>query len=144
MGQKVIVLAILVFSATGLAACNSDPANSGDEKKKLSEMAEFLGVEFPADAKIIHAGKNDRNNELVYYHIIYTPMPLKFSKPPVAKITAEDSIKNLKKFAGTRKLGKLTDKWKYCYEGNVRKGEWRALQTNFDTGSYLEVEQFYF
>ena len=141
---KVFVFAILVFSTAGFTACSSDPANSGDENKQLFEIEKFLEVEFPSDAKIVHAGKNDRNNELAYYHIIYTTTPIKFNKPPVAKILAKDSIKNLEKFAGTRKLGKLTDKWKYCYEGNVKNGEWRALQTNFDTGSYLEIEQFFF
>lgn len=144
MGQKVIVLAILVFSVSGFTACSSDPVNSGDEKKQLFEIEKFLEVEFPSDAKIIHAEKNNRGNELAYYHIIYTTTPIKFNKPPVAKIIAEDSIKNLKKLADSAKTGKLTDKWIYCYEGKVKDGEWSAYQTNFEKGSYLEIEQFFF
>ena len=141
---KVFVFTILVFSAAGFAACSSDPANSKDEKKQLFEIAKFLKVKFPPDAKIVHTEKNHRGNELAYYHIIYTPMPIKFNTPPVAKITDEDSINNLKRLTGSSNPGKLDDKWIYCYEGKVEDGEWSAYQTNFENGSYLEIEQFYF
>jgi hypothetical protein len=104
----------------------------------------IIGHLFYATWGIIHVSKNDRSNELAYFHIIYTPMPVKFDKPPVAKIQAEDTKKYLKRFAGKMKPGKLIDTWKYCFEGKVKNGEWHALQTNFDNGSFLEVEQFYF
>jgi hypothetical protein len=140
---KMFVAASIIF-CVWLTACDSDGVNSADNAKQLAEIAQFMGVEFPADAKIVHVEKNDRNNEVVYYHIIYTRMPVKFKEPPVAKITAADSTKHLKKVVGRRTIGKLADQWKYCYEGNVKDGAWSAYQTIFETGSYLEVEQFYF
>jgi hypothetical protein len=137
------VVALIIFFVW-LTACDSDRLESVDNEKQLSEIAEFLKVEFPADAEIIHAEKNDRSNELAYRHIIYTQTPVEFNKPPVYRTPAEDTIKYLRKVDKDRKPGKLTDTWKYCYEGKVKDGEWSAYQTSFENGSYLDVKQFYF
>jgi hypothetical protein len=86
---------------------------------------------------------NGRNNESYYYHIIYSPSPVGFDHPPVSKTPSEDYLKTLKKVSVTQNLGKLKDKWTYRYEGTVGNGEWRARQTNFETGSYLAIKKIF-
>ncbi|MFZ1986059.1 MAG: hypothetical protein WAU91_16700 [Desulfatitalea sp.] len=128
------------------AACNSNHNGYDDESnaRELSELETLMGAKFPADAKIIYFDTEDRDNPVVYRYIICSQRSPEFSGSSARKMLADSSVAVLKKIPGIRKLGKLTDKFTYTYEGNYKGGEWRAFQTIFETGSYLDVEHFSF
>jgi hypothetical protein len=135
------VIALIIF-CTLITACNSDSANS--DSNELQKLEKVLGVKFPADAKIVYSAKNDRNNEIYYNHIVHTQQPVVFPGLAALKMPADSPVEVLKNAVSVRKLGKLKEKYTYTYEGTYKNGEWQAYQTNFDTGSYLDVKQFYF
>lgn len=140
---KAVALLILIFT-TGFSACSTNSKDSKDDSKQLAEMAELLNVEFPADTRIVFSEKNDRDKEAAYFYIIYTPTPVKFNISPRFKKPAEDTRESLKRVVKNINLGKIKDKWAYCYEGEMKNGSWKIYQTNFETGSFLDVQQFFF
>lgn len=139
-----IVTCLIVIICIGFIACNTNPIDSKDDSSKLAEIAELMNVDFPAEARIIFSEKNDRNNEVAYFYTIYTPTPVKFNRPPGAKIPPESSIAGLTMHVKRKKLGKLKDSQTYCYRGAKKNGQWRAYQTNFETGSYLILTKILF
>ena len=140
--QLIISVTALIIFCIWITACNSDFANY--DNNELQELEKVLGVKFPADAKIVYSAKNDRNNEIYYNHIVHTQQPVLFPGLTAREIPADSSIEVLKKASSIRKLGKLKYKYPFAYEGSYKSGEWRAYQTNFYSGSYLDVKQFYF
>lgn len=137
-----ISMTVLIIFCVWITACNSDSVNY--DNNELQELEKVLGVKFPADAKIVYSAKNDRNNEIYYNHIVHTQKPVVFPGLSAREIPADSSVEVLKRSGSIRNLGKLRDKYTLAYEGSYKSGEWRAYQTNFDTGSYLDIKQFYF
>jgi hypothetical protein len=142
MRFKIIMLAILMFSI-GFTGCNTNSGYKG-EKMLLDETAKLLDVKFPEDAKILFSEKNDRTGEVASFFVIYTAKPVKFDISPSFKKPAKDTHESLQRVVKNRKFGNLRDKWAYCYEGKMKNGSWKIYQTNFDTGSYLDIQQFFF
>jgi hypothetical protein len=140
---KIVVCLIVMFSI-GFTACNTNSIDSKDNTTQLAEIAELIDVDFPAEARIVFLEKNDRNNEVAYYYVIYTPTPVKFNRPLYGKIPPEASIRSLTMHVKRKTLGKLKDTQTYCYQGGMKNGQWGAYQTNFETGSYLRVTQILF
>lgn len=134
---------ILVISVLLACSQNSDKYDNEEGRRKLSELGEIIGAKFPPGSKIVYAESNGRKKEAYSFHIIYSPSPAEFNRPPVAKISSETSIEILEDVSATKGLGKLKDKQTYCYEGTVGNGSWSASQTNFETGSYLRVKQVF-
>jgi hypothetical protein len=137
-----ISMTVLIIFCVWIAACNSDSANF--DNNDLQKLEKVLGVKFPADARIVYSAKNDRNNETHYNHIVHTQQPVVFPGLTALKMPADSPVEVLKNAVSVRKLGKLKDKYTYTYEGTYKSGEWQAYQTNFYTGSYLDIKQFYF
>jgi hypothetical protein len=137
-----MLVTILIVCCTWLTACKSESADY--DNNELQKLEKVLGVKFPADAKVVYSVKNDRNNETYYNHIVRTQNPVVFPGLTALEMPAESSVEVLKNALSSRQLGKLKDKYTYTYEGSFKSGEWRAYQTNFESGSYLDVKQFYF
>jgi hypothetical protein len=140
--QLRISVTTLIIFCVWITACNSDSANY--DNKELQELERVLGVKFPADAKIVYSDRSDRNNEICYNHIVHTHQPVDFPSLTAREIPAGSSVEVLKQVISVRKLGKLKGKYTLTYEGSYKSGDWKAFQTNFYTGSYLDVKQFYF
>ncbi|MGD9009616.1 MAG: hypothetical protein PVG41_16950 [Desulfobacteraceae bacterium] len=140
--RLIIAATALIIFCVWITACNSDSASY--DNKELQELEKVLGVRFPADAKIVFSAKNDRNNEIYYNHIVHTRQPVMFPGLTALKMPADSPVEVLKNAVSVRKLIKLKDKYTYTYEGTYKSGEWQAYQTNFDSGSYLDVKQIYF
>lgn len=139
----IFIAVILVLSVA--LACNTNSTGFDGEEgmRQLSELEKMMDVQFPFGSKIVYAESNGRNNESYISHIVYSPTPVGFNRrqtPP--KTPVEDSFEILKIYI-KKNFGKLKDKWTYHYEGTVGNGEWSASQTNFETGSYLDVQQIF-
>jgi hypothetical protein len=141
---KIAMLAILMLSNGFTGGCTTNSIDSKDESIMLAEIAKLLDVEFPVGARIVFSEKNDRAGEAAYFFVIYTPKPVKFNMSPSFKKSAEDTFESLRRVVKNKKFGKLKDKWAYCYEGKMQNGSWKIYQTNFETGSYLDIQQFLF
>lgn len=141
MRQRISVTVLIIFCVC-ITACNSNSDNF--DNNELKELEKVLGVKFPTDAKIVYLVKNDRNNEIYYNYIVHTQQPVVFPGLTALKMPTDSPVEVLKNAVSVRKLGKLKEKYTYTYEGTYKRGEWQAYQTNFDTGSYLDVKQFYF
>lgn len=137
------VAVILLFSTLFACNTNSDKYENDEGRRQLSELGKIMGAKFPAGSKIVYAARDERGNEAASEHIIYSPSPAQFNRPPDLKITSETFIEILKKASVTKYLEKLKNKQTYSYEGTVGKGQWRAYQRNFETGSYLVVDQVF-
>jgi hypothetical protein len=140
---NLFVAVIIVLGAAFACNTNSTGYDNEEGMRQLSELEKMMGVKFPSGSKIVYAESNGRNNESYHCHIIYSPSPVKFNRPPLSKTSAEGNWETLKKVYGMRDLGKLKDKWTPRYEGPVGGGVWRARQTNFENGSYLRIKQMF-
>jgi hypothetical protein len=138
------LVAIFMVLSTAFA-CNTNSTENDTEEgmRQLSELEKMMSVQFPSGSRIVYTENNGRNNESYDYHIIYSPSPVGFNHQPVSKTPSEDYLETLKKVSVSQDLGKLKDKWTYRYEGTVGNSEWRARQTNFETGSYLVIKKIF-
>lgn len=134
---------ILVCSALLACSTNSDKYDNEEGQRQLSELEKIIGAKFPPGTKIVYTTRDERGNEAASKHIIYSPSPADFNRPPDVKISSETFIEVLKKASVTKDLEKLKHKQTFCYEGTVGKGEWNAYQRNFETGSYLVLDQVF-
>jgi hypothetical protein len=137
------VAVILVCYALLACSQNSDKYDNEEGRRQLSELEQIMGAKFPPGSKIVYATHDERGNEAASEHIIYSPSPADFNRPPNVKISSETFLEILKKASITKDLKKLKNKQTYSYEGSVGKGQWRAYQRNFDAGSYLVVDQVF-
>jgi len=142
-GIYLFVAVILVCGALSACGQSSDKYDNEEGRRQLSELGRIIGAKFPPGSKIVYATSDERNNEAASKHIIYSPSPADFNRPPDVKIPSETFIEVLKKASVTKNLDKLKHKQTFCYEGTVEKGEWSAYQRNFETGSYLVVDQVF-
>lgn len=142
---RIINLVTIILVLSTAFACNTKSTGNDNEEgiRQLSELEKMMSVKFPSGSRIVYTENNGRNNESYYYHIIYSPSPVGFNHLPVSKTPSEDYLETLEKVSITQNLGKLKDKWTYRYEGIVGNGEWRARQTNFETGSYLVIKKIF-
>jgi hypothetical protein len=146
MKKHWIHLFVAVIMVCGvLLACsqNSDKYDNEEGRRQLSELEKIMEAKFPPGSKIVYAESNERNKEAYSTFIVYSPSPAQFNRPPDIKTLSETPIEILKKASVIKNPGKLKNKWTYCYEGTVGKGDWSASQTNFETGSYLRVKQVF-
>ncbi len=143
--HKVHLFLAIILVCGALHACSnsSDQYDNEEGRRQLFELEKMMGAKFPPGSKIVYAESNGRNNEAYSYHIIYSPSPTEFDRPPDVKVSSETSIEILKGASFTKDLGKLKNKQTYCYEGSAEKGSWRACQTHFETGSYVRVSQIF-
>ena len=137
------VAVIMVCSVLSACSQNSDKYDNEEGRRQISELGKIIGAKFPSGSKIVYASSSERNNEAGSKHIIYSPTPAEFNRPPVLKSSSENFLKILKKASVIKNSDKLKNKWTYLYEGTVGKGQWSAHQINFETGSYLEVDQVF-
>lgn len=135
-----LAVAMFVFWMTGCTA-STDPQNSGPD---LTEVESMLKVTFPADAKIIYSEKADRSNQAAHFITIHTAAPVRFEASEGLKLSPDTAIKKLSTLVKAKSLGELKNKWTYNYEGHLENGSWKAYQTTFDSGSYLEVQLYFF
>jgi hypothetical protein len=135
----------VLLTCSALYACNknSDKYDNEEGRRQISELAKIMGAKFPLGSKIVYAESNERNKEAYSVHIIYSPSPVEFNRPPNSKTLSQTPIEILKEASVTKDFEKLKNKWTYRYSGTIEKGDWRASQTNFETGSYLRVEQVF-
>jgi len=136
------VAVIMVCGALLACSQNSDKYDNEEGRRKLAELEKIIGAKFPPGSKIVYATSDERNNEAASQHIIYSPTPAEFNRPPNGRLSSETFIEILESSV-TKDMGKPKDKWTYPYEGTVGKGDWRAFQTNFESGSYLQVDQVF-
>ncbi len=140
-GIHLFIAVILVCGALSACNKNSDKYDNEESQRQLSKIGKIMGAKFPPGSKIVYAESNERNKEAYSFHIIYSPSPAEFNRPPDVKIPSETSIEILKEISDIKNLGKPKNEQTFCYEGIVGKGSWSASQTNFETGSYLRVKQ---
>ena len=143
--QGIHLFMALLLVCGALLACshNSDKYDNEEGRRQLFELGKIMGVKFPPGSKIVYVARDERGKEAASEHIVYSPSPAKFNRPPVAKISSESISETLRKTSFTKDLEKLKNKWTYCYEGIAGKGSWSAYQINIETGSYLRVEQVF-
>lgn len=140
---NLFIAVILVCSALFACNTNSDKYDNKEGRRQLSELEKIIGAKFPSGSKIVYATRDERGNEAASEHIIYSPSPAEFNRPPDVKISSETFLEILKKASVTKDLEKLKNKQTYSFEGSVGRGQWRVYQRNFETGSYLVVDQVF-
>jgi len=119
-----IVALILISSALFACNTNSDKYDNEEGRRQLSELEKIMGVKFPPGSKIVYATSNERGNEAASKHIIYSPSPAEFNRPPRSTNTSDENFTEiLKRASVTKDIEKLKNKQIYLYEGKVGKGD---------------------
>jgi hypothetical protein len=127
-----------------LLACNFQYINDkATEISALSEIEQTLKVKFPSDARIVFSEEKTRQDKKSWYQreIIYSSEPIQFSRQSPGQMPAEIVIASMN-VAGIKPQGKLVDKNALFFETQHKDTSWKVYQTQFETGSYIDVWRF--